>query len=326
MPKSIFLSHSTKDADIAHGLCRSLEDEGYLCWIAPRDISPGEEWGKAIIDGIAASDVFVLIFSRHANASPQVLREVERAVNGGKPIIPFRIENAEPEGSIEYFMSVPHWLDAFPAPVDDHIPRLLAALGGLTEGKVTASPSRVRQKPSTVATPVASGLGRFGPALGMTMMVALAVVAGLGPPLQAIAWSSIVAALSIATGILLTQLTEPWRVIALRVPLIGTTLGAMAVYLWSSSNFVREGYAGEMVITGMECTDDGLLVYGEACPDLPATALIDAGFMPELLWTSASISRAGQLIGGSWLVMVLCASILVASFFAVRAVGPKGER
>jgi len=41
---------------------------------------PGTEWGAAIIAGIDACKVMVLIFSSSANESPQVRREVERAI------------------------------------------------------------------------------------------------------------------------------------------------------------------------------------------------------------------------------------------------------
>lgn len=47
----------------------------------------------------------VLIFSQHANVSPQIKREVERAVNKGLPIIPVRIEDAVPSKALEYFIS-----------------------------------------------------------------------------------------------------------------------------------------------------------------------------------------------------------------------------
>ncbi len=63
----------------------------------------------------------VLVFSANANHSPQIKREVERAVNKGIPIIPLRIENISPSLALEYFISSQHWLDAFTRPLERHL-------------------------------------------------------------------------------------------------------------------------------------------------------------------------------------------------------------
>ena len=74
-------------------VCTALEGRGLRCWIAPRDIIPGIGWAKSIVRAIGQSRIMVLVFSENANTSPQIEREVERAVNKGIPIIPLRIEN-----------------------------------------------------------------------------------------------------------------------------------------------------------------------------------------------------------------------------------------
>ena len=75
--------------------------------MAPRDITPGMEWAQAIVEGINECRVFVLIFSAHSNSSSQVRREVERAANHERPIIPFRIDNVVAHPSLEFFISSP---------------------------------------------------------------------------------------------------------------------------------------------------------------------------------------------------------------------------
>jgi hypothetical protein len=70
----------------------------------------------------------VLIFSSSSNASPQVRREVERAVHKDVRILPFRIEDVLPSRSLEYFLSAQHWLDGFPPPRELHYERLCACL------------------------------------------------------------------------------------------------------------------------------------------------------------------------------------------------------
>ena len=44
----------------------------------------------------------MLIFSQHANTSPYILREVERAVSHNIPLIPFRIEDIPADASLGY--------------------------------------------------------------------------------------------------------------------------------------------------------------------------------------------------------------------------------
>src|SRR3984957_13392669 len=93
-------------------------------WVAPRDIAPSAEWAAEIIEAIGASKIMVLVFSGASNSSPQVRREVERAVHRQVPILTVRIEDALPTKSMEYFLSAQHWLDAFPPPLALHCEQL----------------------------------------------------------------------------------------------------------------------------------------------------------------------------------------------------------
>lgn len=133
MPYDVFLSHSHVDKSYADAICHCLERAGVRCWVAPRDIRPSEDWAEAIINGMDQCRILLLIFSSSSNNSPQVRREVERAVNKGLTILPFRIEAVPPSKSLEYFISTQHWLDAFGRDLDSSLAELLhsvtAALG-----------------------------------------------------------------------------------------------------------------------------------------------------------------------------------------------------
>ena len=121
MAHDVFVSHSSKDKPTADAVCAMLESQGIRCWVAPRDITPGMDWGEAIVEAVKGARVMVLVFSASANSSPQIKREVERAVNKGIPVIPLRIEDVAPTASLEYFISTPHWLDAFTPPLETHL-------------------------------------------------------------------------------------------------------------------------------------------------------------------------------------------------------------
>ena len=125
MQYDVFISYSSLDKNVADAICSKLENNGIRCWIAPRDILPGKEYGEAIIGAIVDCNIMLLVFSVHANESPQVRREVERAVSKGKVIIPFRIEDILPTKAMEYALSNTHWLDAMTPPLENHIARLI---------------------------------------------------------------------------------------------------------------------------------------------------------------------------------------------------------
>ena len=84
--------------------------------------------GHAIVEGIEGCRVLVLIFSQHANTSTQVRREVERAIAGGKFVLPDRDEDVRPEGVMEYALAPIAWLDAFGAPTGPSLKELTLAV------------------------------------------------------------------------------------------------------------------------------------------------------------------------------------------------------
>ena len=141
MGRAVFVSYSQPDRAPALGLVTHLEAHAIDCWVAPRDVEPGSDWAAQIIEAIAAARVMVLVFSASANASPQVRREVERAVHRRVAVLPFRVADVLPSSSLEYFLSSQHWLDAFPPPLEPHYARLGAYLKSLLAAGTGAEPA-----------------------------------------------------------------------------------------------------------------------------------------------------------------------------------------
>jgi hypothetical protein len=135
-----FISYSSKDKAAADAACAVLERAGVRCWIAPRDVMPGGEYGGAIIEAIDQCRVMVLIFSSNANESRQIHREIERAVNKGVPIIPVRIEEVLPTKSMEYFIGALHWLDALSPPLEKHLKRLAETVKAILQVEAAEHP------------------------------------------------------------------------------------------------------------------------------------------------------------------------------------------
>jgi adenylate cyclase len=158
MAIDVFLSYAATDKAAALAVLAGLEGKGVRCWIAPRDITAGSEYGQEIVEAIKACRIVVVIFSTSANISPHVRREVERAVSAQKIIVPFRIENTVPTGAMEYALSNTHWLDALSEPLEPHIATLVSTarkmLGsGSVNGPEPSSVPAHAAKPSIVVLP-----------------------------------------------------------------------------------------------------------------------------------------------------------------------------
>jgi hypothetical protein len=165
MAHDVFISHSSRDKPTADAVCALLESDGLRCWIAPRDIQAGVSYAGAIIDAVNECRAMVLIFSDAANDSPQIEREIERAANRRIPILPFRIQNVTPERGLEYFLSTPHWLDAFTPPLETHIRELSRQLHALLDPRPAAAPTAVLPIPTpAVVQPAGPAPAKASPA------------------------------------------------------------------------------------------------------------------------------------------------------------------
>lgn len=149
MAYDVFISHSSKDKALADAICAGLENRGIRCWIAPRDVQPGEEWTKAIVNAIDDCKIFLLVLSDNSNKSSQAIREVDCAEKHEKTIIPFRIEDIQPTGSMEYYLGSLHWLDAITRPMEQNIEKLADYIGHILHypEKTIAQELEVEEKP-----------------------------------------------------------------------------------------------------------------------------------------------------------------------------------
>lgn len=131
MAHDVFISYSSCDKTVADSMCATLESRNIRCWIAPRDVPPGQPWTAAIVRAIGKSRVFVLILSSGSINSSHVLRELGEAMDKGIPAIPFRIDNVEPSKEMGYYIRGIHWLDAMTPPLKKHLQSLANTIQGL---------------------------------------------------------------------------------------------------------------------------------------------------------------------------------------------------
>ncbi len=312
--------------------CALLERRGYRCWIAPRDILPGKEWGEAIVDGIRGARLFVLIFSANANDSPQVRREVERAVHHRLPIVPFRIEDVSPAKSLEYFMSAPHWLDALTPPLEKHLDYLAETVGRLTGEIPSASKDDNLTSPSfqpQIRPPIGRDfVQQMAVALAFAAVPLLATLSTIEPPWPAgIGYLSAAIVLAASFVAPLSSLrTSPTHRWSLMVATGTLTLAGLLAYLLLYSLYVESIPRSNIrLVKGFVCTTDALLVHKDACPDLPRDALRDAEWEATVLWTRSSVAMVRISLVVAWLAFVAGLTI-AAGVVAQRMSQQRGPR
>ncbi len=148
MTQPVFISHSSLDKDIANQICEVLEALGVACWIAPRNVPPGARYGEAIFKVLESTSAVVLVLSEHANASEQVMNEVERALSNKKEIFPLKIDDVVPSPEMNYFIGRRHRLDATSTSLEASIEQLAEAVKTTaTEGAGTAATPDIRPQP-----------------------------------------------------------------------------------------------------------------------------------------------------------------------------------
>jgi hypothetical protein len=167
MAGHVFISHAEEDKQKAEQVCGYLESAGFPCWIAPRDVTPGASYGKAIVAAINASAALLLLHSASSSASGFVSAEVERAVSKKVPVIPVKLDTSPLSEDIEIFVSLRQWLDASRGLLDSYLPLIaksLVALGLTQSSPVPVGEQASRPAPAPVPPPAAGNPGTPEPA------------------------------------------------------------------------------------------------------------------------------------------------------------------
>jgi hypothetical protein len=184
----VFVSYASADREAAFRIVDYLESQGIRCWVAPRDVSPGMEYGEAIIDAIGRVRALVLVLSDHSNESTFVRKEVERAVSKTKPILPVRIREVKPAGALEFYISSAQWVDAWKSPLEQHLLPLVGAIRamgdpallGAGEGGAEAGAAAAGRMAGHSSSPPRSKQSLLVAAMVLVVVVALGAVLWMG--------------------------------------------------------------------------------------------------------------------------------------------------
>jgi energy-coupling factor transporter ATP-binding protein EcfA2 len=109
----VFVSHSSRDQSSAMRIVSQLEKADFPCWISSRDVPHGEPHQRAIVKALKAARAMVLVFSKNANSSEEIVKELSLASKNKLFILPVRIEDCEPTDDFEYELAARQRIDLF---------------------------------------------------------------------------------------------------------------------------------------------------------------------------------------------------------------------
>lgn len=158
--RDVFISHAQEDAPVALAIARGLNAAGYSTWCYEDDSDPGPSYLSQIDEELESTQAVVLIISRSSLTSGQVLKEVVRAHEAGKPFIPLRrgVEHDAVHEQRDWRMALGASVSiAMPDDsVDTTIPRIIRGLeriGVTPRDPASVPPVHKATRPTPVAPP-----------------------------------------------------------------------------------------------------------------------------------------------------------------------------
>ncbi|MBQ3265159.1 MAG: toll/interleukin-1 receptor domain-containing protein [Ruminococcus sp.] len=113
MSHIVFISYKSEEYKEAAWVRDCLIENDISCWMAPDSIPGGSSYADEIESAIETCQVFVLVLSKMAQTSPHIKKEIDRALNLGKPILPFFIENCNLRDAFNYYLTDVQRYNAF---------------------------------------------------------------------------------------------------------------------------------------------------------------------------------------------------------------------
>lgn len=144
----VFISYASVDSQKANRLTAELDKVGIDYWIDARNIPKGVPYDDYIPGAISACNVVVMLISSSSLSSENVKNELRLAIDGGKTIIPFMLEDVELRGAFAYHIRANNRIAA-DRNWDQAIGQLLASLKGFTpvSAAVPSSGGEVKSRP-----------------------------------------------------------------------------------------------------------------------------------------------------------------------------------
>ena len=153
MGQDVFISYKSEEFQEADWVRQQLESGGISCWMAPNSITGGASYATEIPQAIRGCRVFVLILSRRAQLSQWVPKELDQAINCGKIIMPFMLENCPLEDDFSFYLSNVQRYPAYEGR-EAAMQRMLREIRMLL-GCDMAEPAEAKKEPAKTPAPAA---------------------------------------------------------------------------------------------------------------------------------------------------------------------------
>jgi hypothetical protein len=116
-PKTVFLSYSNADRNLARAVEHALMECGFDVW-SNESLQPGESLAAGLSSALQQADAFVVLLTERASESQWTLLEVGAALASRKPVIPCCSRRARESPPFSATGSISTSLTAFADPSD----------------------------------------------------------------------------------------------------------------------------------------------------------------------------------------------------------------
>ncbi len=140
MRYDLYLTCALEDRELGRQLSAALSQQGFAVFF--REEGETGQTAKALEE----SFLLVVLFSDAANRSPELRKELALADSLNKPVLPVRIEDAEPEGHLLYELTDREWVNLYPDPlskVSELASRIQEQIDKLTSKPIADAPAPV---------------------------------------------------------------------------------------------------------------------------------------------------------------------------------------
>jgi len=124
----IFISYSRKDFETVDTLCKFLLENKISFWLDKKDIPLAEAFPAHIVHAIENSKIIVFVASQNSKNSSYVCREVKYALDFGKIVIPFKIDDETYNDNLKLYFDIYNHFPAFPPPVSQYLQEFISKL------------------------------------------------------------------------------------------------------------------------------------------------------------------------------------------------------
>src|SRR6266567_3897047 len=131
--KHFFISHSSKDKEIARKLRKDLEAKGLPTWMDD-DILPGEPWDRIVETAIIQSIAVLYLVSPTSHSSPMVAAELDMADYHERRMIPLWIGGEKWKDVVIMGYGRMHYLDLRGSRYEEKISVLYSELLSMQDG------------------------------------------------------------------------------------------------------------------------------------------------------------------------------------------------